>query len=219
MTPEQTTLGGYLNLTPYLPVSGTWGEQDGWVTREHDPFTAFMRSQRFEPLRQHDGTPFTWSSRLNGWHWFERMTAWKECRDKARALLITVPYVYRNVIAHSHGGQGIILLAADGFPIRSLTTIGTPYRRNMPIDEAAQHVAIWQHFHDLERDWVATLRPTLGQIGDRHVALDRKFDHPRVLNIGLPNISHSKLLKDPRQFHWLVDSGALDRIRSTPLAS
>lgn len=198
-------------MTKYLPVNGTWGADDGWVTSDGDPFSLFMRGQRFEPIRNPDGSPWTWNGKVNGLLWYGTQD-WKDAADSLEALLTPVPYEDRNLFGHSHGGNPVLLLAARGFAIRSLTTIGTPRRHDMPAVEASHHIAIWQHIYDKKWDWMATMR-RLGGIGDGKVSLDRHFDIPGVRNIPIGDISHSTMLNDPTKFHLWIENGILDRIR------
>jgi hypothetical protein len=199
-------------MTFYVPVNGTWAADDGWVTSLNDPFSIFMASQHFHPVRLPEDTPWTWSGRLNGFLFSRWQQDWQEASESLGLMLGALPYEHRNLIAHSHGGAVAVLLAARGFPIRSLTTIGTPRRFDIHAEEAANHIGLWQHVYDSKRDWTATLR-RLGGIGDGKVSTERRFLIPGVLNVGIGNISHSKMLLDPECFHLWIEHGLLDRIR------
>ena len=199
-------------MTCYLPVNGTWAADDGWVNDPRDPFALFMASQQFHPIRTGLGKPWTWSGRLNGFLFSWWQNDWKEAADSLEFMLTQVEYEHRNIIAHSHGGQPAILLAARGFAIRSLTTMATPRRHDIPAEEAVHHIGMWQHVYDSKRDFTATLR-RMGGIGDGKLSTERRFLIPGVTNVGIGNISHSKMLHDPVCFTLWLEHGLLDRIR------
>src|SRR5688500_18898599 len=138
-------------MISYLPIHGTWGADDGWVVNDADPFTVFMSEHGFEPLRGIDLAPWVWSGKINGVLWYGKRD-WFNARDSLRVFLSRCSYDQRNLFALSHGGQPAIELAATGFPIRSLTTIGTPRRHDIPAEQAVHSIGIWQHIYDPARD-------------------------------------------------------------------
>lgn len=194
----------------YLPVTGT-GAKHAWHL-DGSPFVEFMRSEGLEPLRNEYGAPlFQWDGKLHGL-WWQGADGWKHEALKLRTALKRVDYEDRNIVAHSHGGQLCTFLAASGFPIRTLTTIGTPVRSDVPAKEAAKHILYWQHIHDQKRDWMATLK-RIGALGDWDAKQERRFMVPGVVNIGLKDIGHSDLLSDPASFYMWRDHFLLDGIR------
>lgn len=194
-------------MTRYIPIAGTWGATASWVLRDDDPWVRFMAQHDLMPLRGPSGKPFTWTGALNGF-WLTGKDDWLAGSWDLQRWISTVPYYDRNIIAHSHGGQLVLLMCARGVEIRTLTTVGTPVRRDVPAAEAAKHICYWQHLHDRKMDWMATLR-RLGQLGDGKVSKDRRFQIRGVRNIPLHKIGHSDLLSKPAAFHNWVDSQAI----------
>jgi len=193
----------------FVPVGGTWGGDAPWATRDDDPFQQMMRQEMFFPVRWPDDAPFVWSGKLAGM-WFMGIQEWHRLADALEQFLRHIPYPDRNLICHSHGGQGALILAARGFPLCSLTTVGTPIRKDIPADEAVDSIGMWQHVHDIDRDWTATMK-RLGGLGDLRITTDRRFLFPEVTNVGLKGIRHSKILGS--HIHLWRDLGLLDRIR------
>lgn len=198
-------------MTRYIPVTGTGAEHE-W----HKPqslLALYLLRQDMVPLTQPDGSPlFTWAGSLYGL-WWQGAQGWRREAERLALALVAVPYEDRNVIGHSHGGNLVLFAAAHGIKIRTLTTIGTPRRNDVPSRAASQHIEHWQHVHDQDRDWIATMRRQLGQLGDWTVRTERRFLIPGVVNIGLKGIGHSALLSEPAQFHRWKDDGLLDGIR------
>lgn len=207
------------DITPtwYLPLGGTGHAQDAWVTQDDDLFTLSMRARNFQPIRP-NGKPWAWSGEISGlWVFTGGDAGWHRESDKLGKILDPIPFEHRNLFAHSDAGQLVIILAAKGFPIRTLTTFGTPNRQNLPSAEAVKHIRYWQHLYDKDRDWMASLkrtaRRTLGQIGDWSFSTDRSFAEVAGLRrVPLEHVSHSKLLRDPTCFHWLDDMHVLEYI-------
>jgi hypothetical protein len=207
----------------YLPIAGTWGQDDGWVIDNADPFTCELARYGLEPLRRIDGTPlFNWPAKLSGLP-FLRRKYWQQWGLTLGHTLIRLPYIDRNLIAHSHGGQLAIIAAANGVKIRTLTTIATPRRKDVPAEIAVNNIGYWQHVFDPKKDWTATvghrIRRTLGQLGDGDVSLERRFLIPGIQNIGIPKVSHSNLFHDPTMLHWLADAALIDGILRGPGAN
>jgi hypothetical protein len=203
----------------YVPLAGTGGAKDGWVFDDDDPFTRYMDAQGFGPIRNGDGAPlFQWDGGLSGL-WWQGTRHWRRQVNPLRAALWRIPYRYRILFAHSHAGQFAIMLAAQGFPIRALVTIGTPRRFDVPAVDAVGSIGTWLHLHDNRRDWIATATAPirrLGGLGDRHWNTKRTFDIPGVQNCPIPKVGHSKLLTDPACFHLWQDMGVLDALREAP---
>jgi hypothetical protein len=173
----------------YLAIAGTNGWRDNW-THDDSPFGTMMAAEGFESLLC-DGRRFRWSTALDGLLGDDR--EWEAAADALYYFLRLVPLEDRNLIAHSHGGQLPLILAASGFPLRSLTTVGTPPRADVPVTLAQAHIGLHQHIYDMRRDWMGWL----GQIGERELRFDRTYRDPKVLNLGVDRISHSKVLRDP----------------------
>lgn len=194
----------------YLPIAGTDGWNDAWC-RDDSDFGTMMIAEGFTSLRAGD-RPFRWSTALDGLLGEDR--DWEAASYALYYFLLGVPYADRNLIAHSHGGQLPILLAASGFPIRSLTTVGTPARDDMPLEAAEAFIGFHQHIYDLKRD----LWGWLGSVGDASLRLERRLNDPRVRNIGIADISHSKVLRDTTYIPFWQSKGWLENIRqSTPV--
>jgi hypothetical protein len=192
----------------YLPIAGTNGWRDAW-TREDSDFGRLMRAEGFELLRAGE-RPFRWSTALDGLLGEDRQ--WEAGADALYYFLRTVPLADRNLIAHSHGGQLPIILAAAGFLIRSLTTVGTPCRDDVPVAAAEHFIQFHQHIYDLRRD----LWGWLGQVGDHELRHARTFPDPRVKNIGVADISHAKVLRDPTYIALWKTQGWLENVRRVP---
>lgn len=204
------------NIEPtyYLPIGGTGHSSEGWVVNNDDLFTLFMRARNFEPVRP-KGQPWMWSGKLAVWNDRE----WRLWANALQGVLSGIPFEQRNIFAHSHGGTIAIMAAANGAEIRTLTTFGTPNRRDIQAPQAVTHIRYWQHIYDKDRDWMASLRRTtrrtLGQLGDWSWSQDRSFAEVAGLRrVPLEDISHSKLLRDPTCFHWLDDLHVLDYVKA-----
>jgi hypothetical protein len=191
----------------YIPIAGThgWG-RDTWMKADSD-FGRMMTAEGFELLRCGD-RPFRWSTALDGLFGDDR--EWEAASDALYFFLRFVPIEDRNIIAHSHGGQLPLLVAASGFPIRSLTTIGTPVRDDIPVAAAEGFIGFHQHIYDTKRD----LMGWLGQVGDYQLRTERTFPDRRVKNIGVADIRHSKVLRDPQYIPLWQSRGWLDNIRA-----
>jgi hypothetical protein len=191
----------------YVPIAGTWdwGNRDNW-TQATSPFGKMMTAEGFELLHCGD-RPFRWATALDGWFGDDR--EWEAAADALYFFLRFVPLEDRNLIAHSHGGQLVSFLCASGFPIRSLTTIGTPVRDDVPWKVAEAVIGFHQHIYDLKRDLIGWL----GQVGDHELRMERTFPDNRVKNIGVADISHSKVLRDPKFIPLWQSRGWLQNIR------
>lgn len=195
-------------MTRYVPIAGTHAWRDGWCVDDTHPFTRMMQAHNFSPVRARDGRPFRWSTAVDGLFGDDR--EWQAGAEALYYFLDPIPYADRNLIAHSHGGQVAILCAAGGCPIRTLTTVGTPPRSDMPIAAALARIAFWQHVYDRHCDWWGWL----GQLGEGTGDLGRRFPYSRVVNYGLPDVAHSKILRDEKSFHFWADLGLLANIES-----
>ncbi len=189
----------------YVPIAGTFAWGDGWVIDDNDPFTVFMNERGFRPIRAQDGRPFRWSTNLAGLLPWRGLRDWEAGGDALAYFLEPVPYADRNLIAHSHGGQPPAFAAASGVKIRSLTTVGTPVRTDVPWDAAEPNIGRHVHVYDETWDWMGWL----GAIGDSHISGIRYFANCGVYNVGLKQIDHSKILRDRMYFHFWDDAKLL----------
>jgi pimeloyl-ACP methyl ester carboxylesterase len=165
-----------------------------------------MQREGFELLTV-DGRPFRWSTALDGLFGEDR--DWEASADALGWFLRGVPYADRNLIGHSHGGTVALLLAGSGFPLRSLTTVGTPPRDDVPLAAAEHWITFHQHLYDLRRD----LWGWLGQVGDHELRTERALPDPHVTNIAVLDIRHSRALRDPKYIALWGTEGWLENIR------
>lgn len=207
--------GSHPAMTKYMPLAGTDSADAGWITDSSDPFTLHMQAEGFEMHRKPDGSPlFNWSGKLGGL-WWQGIRVWMDAAEELEVVLSELPYEERNLIAVSHGGQPALLLASLGFPIRTLTTVGTPRRPgDINAAKAAKNILYWQHIYDADKDWMATLkRYGLGGLGDWAFNTDRSFKVPRVVNHPVSGIHHWDVIKRPELFHLWQERGWLEAIR------
>src|SRR6266542_941457 len=170
-------------------VPGTFFKADGWSS-PGSPFCRYLESRGFTaiPFRGWSGDVdgFTYDPLENGSH-----ADWKAGGWALRYLLAREPYP---VIAHSHGGQVAALTAADTrTPLSALITVCTPVRQDMrPIyREARLTIGHWRHVYASGWD----LLQRAGELFDGHVGWVRQMADAHD-NVGIPGISHSKLLDD-----------------------
>jgi hypothetical protein len=197
----------------YLPMPGTWAWNGAWL-KDGSPFVEALRAQNFVPIRTEEGEPFNgWTTRLTGVVPWSKKQDWLAGADETEYFLKGLPYEWLNLFCHSHAGNVAIELAARGFKLRTLTTIATPNRADVPQAEAAKHIGYWQHLYDPERDLVASLRRRLGQIGDGSFSRERRILQPGVLNVPVPGMAHSRMVKAPGFISLLYARGLLDAVR------
>jgi hypothetical protein len=215
-----------------VPIAGTEGWGDPWW-QDGSPWLQALENANCRAWRL-DGRPFRWSTDLDGanvvacaWNALRGLLRrtrhpvlhrdWRAGGDACGYYLRDVPYEARNLVAHSHGGQVALYTAADGTPIRTLVTVGTPVRGDMEDVYAAARPHIGWHLHVC--DAVFDLWGTLGQLFDGDVRIERTW--PKVvaggpgpdLTLTLEHIGHTKLLHDPREVHRWVNHGLLDLMR------
>jgi hypothetical protein len=195
----------------YVPVCGTWGSADGWVVDDSDAFTLYARyNAGLFPRRQFDGSPWNWPGSLTVFS----TAIWKEHGTRLAEFLLTLPYIERNVLAVSHGGQ-LAQYASLIVPIRTLTTLGTPVRADVPRN--ASNIGYWQHVYDRRWDFMGTLRKGIGKIGDGQLDLERRFLLPGVVNYGLDDIGHYDVVTKREHFHLWMDNHWFEAMRNGPL--
>ncbi len=176
------------------------------------PFGRMMALTGFEPIRDIHGIPFRWNTHLNGL-WWDRLRDWRQGATQLGLFLEQVPVIDRNVIAHSHGGQLPLFLAASGFRLNSLTTVSTPRHHRVPAEDALPYIGYWQHIHDVRFDFIQSLRPRLGQVGDWVISTERRFLLPGVQNHGERGIRHSRVLETGPEIELWIQRGWLDAIK------
>lgn len=184
----------------YAAMAGTGGYQDEWVL-PGSPFGKMMSAAGHE-LITIGGRGFGWDGVLDGWD--PRHPTWESMASAAGWFLNGIRYEDLNLIAHSHAGNGVLILAARGFRIRSLTTVGTPCRSDVPLELAEDFIGFHQHIYDVKCDfwgWAGQLGENVAALG-RHdwkkldLLRDRRFSDPRVLNIPRSDVRHHKVLTD-----------------------
>lgn len=204
--------------TKVILVAGTWEGNPAWIEDVHDPFQGFLYENNFQPLRHpYDNLPFRWSTKLGGIPMLNR-GIWEREGERLARWAEVFTYEFLNFIALSHGGQLVINMAAKFLKreVRSVTTVGTPARADVPAKEAVRNITYWQHILDRYKDSTGMARPRrlAGELFDGKISLERKFLLPGVVNISVPGIRHSDIIRDPSKFHLWVDEGWLDAIRS-----
>ncbi len=204
-----------MSFTYIIPVGGTGGRYHDWAHNDHSAFLEYAHMAGLLPRRLSNGTPWTWSGELAGL-WWQGVGAWEREALSFTQFVSTVPYAQRNVIAHSHGGNVVIIACRLGLKIRTLTTVGTPVRKDVHPALAVQNIGYWQHIYDLQRDFIQSMRARLGQLGDHHLSLARSFQIPGVSNRGVQGIEHSRILSDASQFYLWKQNLWFEAIRSGP---
>lgn len=192
-------------LTRYVPVAGTWAFKDGWCTDDNSPFAQTFAERGFSAVRARDGRPFRWTTNLAGLVPGRDERDWQAGADALYYFCEHLPYEDLNIIAHSHGGQVALFMAASGVKIRTLTTVGTPPRADVPAAAALANIGYWQHIFDLKTDWMGWL----GQIGEGIKERRRSFRLAGMRDIPLRSIGHSSILRDPKHIPYWVSEGWL----------
>lgn len=190
----------------YVALAGTHAWGDSWIHADSD-FGRMMTAEGFELLTM-GGRAFRWSTALDGLLGADQ--DWEAAADALYFFLCRTPFEHRNVIAHSHSGQIALFLAASGLKLRTLTTVGTPVRDDVPVQRAERYITLHQHIYDLHRDWWGWL----GKFGDHELSLSRAFQDPHVLNLPVANIRHAKILRDPEHVALWKTQGWLWNIRA-----
>jgi len=188
-------------------IPGTWGGKNDWSC-DGSPFRRYLETRGVDSIQfrgwSGDVDGFLYDPMENGSH-----SDWKAGGWALRYLLARDPHP---VIAHSHAGQVTAYCAAyTNTYIPALITVCTPVRNDMrPIyHDARKNLGHWRHVYATGWD----LMQRAGELFDGHIGWTRKMAEADD-NVGIPKISHSKLLEDPAQFHWWEDAGLLDVIRA-----
>jgi hypothetical protein len=209
-------------VTKLIIAAGTWdGWDPPWIMDPQSPFRQIMRAEGFElALSPRTGMPFRWDSKLGGVPFLNRRL-WTFWGHMLMEFADDFVYDDLNFLGLSHGGNIVIEAVAHLAPwrgVRTITTVGTPRRTDVPIDEAARNTAYWQHIISKEIDWTATLRRqlpySLGGLGDGDPSLERRILHPNVENKLTPHIGHSAVVKKGEYVHHWRDELWFEAIRT-----
>ena len=194
----------------YVPVAGTMGVNADppartWWTNA-SPWMACMTAQGFSPVDEAD--PFYWSTDLSRRAWIAGGFALGWYCQAKRAAFGGQPL---RLVCHSFGLNVVAYAAYFGLEIDTLIAVSPPYRKTMDLQLAALRFRTkrWLTIH--AREWDRTA--VLGGLGDGaftryppDFACDR---HDTV-----PGIGHSAILYEPAWFHWWVDNGWTELLKS-----
>ena len=202
--------------TKLVEVFGTKGwtkdPRRSWWPND-SPFNAFMRRQGFELARPY--RPFYWTGGLDGVPVFANGNDWEAGRENFIDYCEALPYEWRNVIGHSHGGQIILGAAAAGLQLRSVILIGTPVRKEVEekiAPEAVKNIGRCLHLVDARFDKMGLL----GAVLDRRISFRRTFDVDGIDSRKVKGIGHSGLLYEPKLFEKWLEHDWLDVLRGAP---
>lgn len=166
-------------------------------------------------LRGDDKLPFIWSTDLGGvglnkddclvWQAAGVNLFWFCVPPRCPANQI--PPADLNIIAHSHGLQVVLHAAGTyGLKINRLVSVSSPVREDMrkTAELARKNIAFWTHLHsDFSDRW-----QWLGEMFDGHFGVVR--EHPLAdVNVKIPKVGHSQLLRDPEKFDLWIRNGWL----------
>lgn len=187
----------------FQPIGGTndaFGrpEDEPRWWREDSPFSFWMHRQGYMHMRP--DFPF-WSTALDGW-WGSGHRTWKFGAQNLAGFLATLPYEHRNVISLSHGGNvTAIALANYDLEVASWISVTTPVRKDMQevYETAIPKVGTFTHVY--AKGWRDRFQ-LLGSLMDGTLRYKRTINvaSSDVLNIGIPEIGHSSLVRDPDVF-------------------
>lgn len=198
----------------FVAVLGThsWQPEDDPTRWWHpkSPWSQYMDTQGLRHAKPQ--RPFVWSGDLDG-TWIHRGNDWEVGADWLTDYLGDLPYDWRNVIAHSHGGQ-VAMLAAREVTMRSLIMIGTPVRDEIEdiALESVANIGTCLHVSDASWDWMGTL----GAVFDGRWSFRRTFDVSGIGTLQLKGIGHSGLLCEPEHFDKWKEHGLIDVLTSAP---
>lgn len=190
------------DLRPVILVAGTHAGNPPWIEDPLHPFQTMLARHGLRTARsRRNGLPFRWNTQLS----IFGSGRWE--RESDRLVAFCDDFSELDFIMHSHGGQLGIFAARTlghmGRKIRTFTTVGTPVRpKDVPAAEAVPYIRYWQHVFDVERDWIAGAKRQAARMGLGGLfgggLTQRQFILPGVVNIGLEDIHHSRILNDPR---------------------
>lgn len=177
----------------YILIGGSFQYYDDWYQTDSGLFTSFMARRGFQRI----DPPYRWNGGVT-------VTDWRASADALGWYLRGVDFADRNVIAYSNGGQPVLCLCARGIEIRTLTTVGTPVRSDVPTERAEAAIRYHQAIYD-ELDpirWIGEIDGSFGK---------RRFDRAR--NYNLRDISHGRVFFDERYVSFWDSMGWLEAIR------
>lgn len=185
----------------FVLIGGSFEYYRTWYLDRTAPFLSMMFQQGFTPI----APPFRWNGGV-------LPVDWCAASDAMFYLLRDVPYEDRNIIAYSNGGQVALEFAARWrFSIRTLTTVGTPCRFDVPVDLAEDYIAYHQQIYD-ERD-------PIKQLGEWDWPLGCKREFAEARNYNMRDTWHGGVFFVPMYIRYWVQMGWLDAIRylATPV--
>ena len=209
---------GVTSSVVLIPGTGSWapGKQD-WHT-DGSPFVNFLRAQSVEPLFGRNQRPFTWSTDVGGIGFGDGdHRVWEAAGLNLLDYLVPplcpesrMPPEQTQLIAHSHGLQVALYACAAGLKVQTLISLGSPIREDMADTALAARANIrrWLHVHSDSSDrwqWFGTLFDGKFGIVRKHPLAD--------LNIGIPKVGHSTLLREPMEFRHWVQRGLIAELR------
>lgn len=196
----------------YIPVMGTWDLDNayGWWRKD----SAFSQYAESENIVLFPRPPFIWSSDIDGVFELVGKNTYSDWRAAGASLsyyLENIQHSHRNIIAHSHGLQVVACaIFFFGVDIRTLTTIGSPIRKDFyPQYSAIQNKCDrWQHIYDTKFD----LFGQLGMLFDGTLSFDRSCPFA-TRNVAIENIAHTDILEGPDSFKYWTERNLFDFIR------
>lgn len=201
-------------MNPVLVAgTGSW-DDDGrvdWYAPGH-PFQRFLEDHGVYPAFQ-GGKPFVWSTDLGG-------VPWSGKRDWSAGGAALAYFVMADrrlsaantaLIVHSHGLQVAAFAAAEhDLKAATLMSFGSPLRADMQARYEAlrRNVGTWLHVHSDGSDrW-----QWLGELFDGHFGVVRETKLADR-NDFVPEVGHSELLRDPKQYHHWLEHGWLELLK------
>lgn len=198
-------------------VAGTHGwkpEAPGsnW-SDEGSEFTAFVRSHGVRPAFG-NGRPYVWSTDIGGIGFGNGdLRLWHASGINLYAYVVPPLCLAWRVgkvvlVVHSHGLQPALFAAAEGLPVDTLISVGSPIRKDMePIAaQARPNIRQWVHVHSDGSDrwqWYGTLFD-----GRRGIVREAPLADT---NIRIPRVGHTGILETPAHFpEWLKPRPELD---------
>lgn len=202
-----------------VPVHGTGDTEPNAWWRPGSAVLQFLAGEGLElaPTRR----PFEWTGDLDGVPW-DNGRDWPVEAGHLADVLAGLPWEFRNLICHSHGGElGLMatLDLEDG--IRSLVTIGTPARKALRTEigpKAIKKIGAWRHLYDPKFDpWGLAGQLFDGRIDWRFfTGGDRAFHLAGMEDTPVKGMSHSKILREAKFFPAWRSSGALETLVAGP---
>jgi pimeloyl-ACP methyl ester carboxylesterase len=202
-------------MSRMIPVLGThaWKTPDDGSQWWHpkSAWSAYMESQGLRHAKPH--RPFVWTGDLDG-TLVHRGNDWEVGAAWLAAYLEVLPYDWRNVVAHSHGGQ-VALLAAVEVPMRSLVMIGTPVRDEIEKIAHLSAANIGTCIHVSDSRWNGDFVALAGALFDRRWSLRRTFNVSGIGTLQIKGIGHSGMVSEPKHFSKWADHGLVDVLTAT----